>query len=451
MLIICVKTVNGQVIKSDSLQISPLLINTAFEEIQGRQFLSSFKQELNKYQAQKKKQLTIIHIGDSHVQGYYFAKAIRDSLQTEWGNAGRGLVFPYRVAETNGAFDVFFKATGDWSGIRNVKADDSTSIGISGIHLSSKDSDFVLQVTLDPEDSVKASRVRILSPHPERFKLSLSAKKDLLKSVNSIKAYTVRSGDYLGKIARKFGISVSAIRKANNLRNDRIYAGKTLSIPTKEKHTEILSTAEFTDLEPTPETGIFHLPDSVEQFFVRPASEAAKYELDGLLLESDDRGVVYHAIGVNGAKVSDYNRYPRFFDQLAALEPDLIILSMGTNESFYEPYSADEFYDDLKTFYKLLLDREVDASILATSPPPSLKKRRYPNDLATAYSYELMMFANLNQWAFFDLHNLMGASENIKEWRKAGLASPDMIHYFPTGYKIQGRLVAAAILNALKE
>lgn len=46
-------------------------------------------------------------------------------------------------------------------------------------------------------------------------------------------SYTVRRNETLGGIARRHGISVSSIQQANNLNGSTIYAGQTLSIPSK--------------------------------------------------------------------------------------------------------------------------------------------------------------------------------------------------------------------------
>lgn len=45
--------------------------------------------------------------------------------------------------------------------------------------------------------------------------------------------HKVRSGENLSKIARKYGVSVDDIKKANGLKNDNISAGETLKIPSK--------------------------------------------------------------------------------------------------------------------------------------------------------------------------------------------------------------------------
>jgi LysM repeat protein len=45
--------------------------------------------------------------------------------------------------------------------------------------------------------------------------------------------YTVKSGDSLTKIAGEFGITVKALRSANNLKTDKIVVGQKLKIPGK--------------------------------------------------------------------------------------------------------------------------------------------------------------------------------------------------------------------------
>ena len=45
--------------------------------------------------------------------------------------------------------------------------------------------------------------------------------------------HTVRKGENLSKIAKRYGVSVQAIRNANNIKNDRINVGQKLKIPVK--------------------------------------------------------------------------------------------------------------------------------------------------------------------------------------------------------------------------
>jgi len=53
------------------------------------------------------------------------------------------------------------------------------------------------------------------------------------ESAPGTQTYTVKSGDNLTIIARRFGVTVSALRSANNLTTDRIRVGQVLTIPVK--------------------------------------------------------------------------------------------------------------------------------------------------------------------------------------------------------------------------
>ena len=45
--------------------------------------------------------------------------------------------------------------------------------------------------------------------------------------------YTVRRGDNLSKIAKRYGVTVAAIKRANNMGGDNIHQGQKLKIPQK--------------------------------------------------------------------------------------------------------------------------------------------------------------------------------------------------------------------------
>ena len=46
--------------------------------------------------------------------------------------------------------------------------------------------------------------------------------------------HTIKSGENLGRIAKKYGVTVEAIKKANGMKSDAIRAGKELKIPAKK-------------------------------------------------------------------------------------------------------------------------------------------------------------------------------------------------------------------------
>jgi hypothetical protein len=72
--------------------------------------------------------------------------------------------------------------------------------------------------------------------------------------------------------------------------------------------------------------------------------------LNGVVSSNGNPGILYYTIGANGATFNNYNNSNLFFDQLKSLQPDLIIVSMGTNESVSD-ITADSFYMQLENFH----------------------------------------------------------------------------------------------------
>ena len=72
---------------------------------------------------------------------------------------------------------------------------------------------------------------------PAGTDVSVKAKPRAPKPAPSASAtvYTVQSGDVLGTIARKHGLSVAKIKEANNLKSDNIWVGQKLVLPAGAK------------------------------------------------------------------------------------------------------------------------------------------------------------------------------------------------------------------------
>lgn len=65
--------------------------------------------------------------------------------------------------------------------------------------------------------------------------------------------YTVKSGDTLGKIARRYDTSVSALVRINGIKDpDKIFAGQVIQIPTKENDFPALVEKVLEDVENLP-------------------------------------------------------------------------------------------------------------------------------------------------------------------------------------------------------
>ena len=62
--------------------------------------------------------VSILHLGDSHIQAGFFSGAVRDSLQAVFGDAGRGLVAPLKLLGTNEPPDYTITSPNSWYGAK---------------------------------------------------------------------------------------------------------------------------------------------------------------------------------------------------------------------------------------------------------------------------------------------------------------------------------------------
>jgi LysM repeat protein len=85
--------------------------------------------------------------------------------------------------------------------------------------------------TVDPTRLKIDSTIRIPPPEPSA---GTTARATAPEVASNGTTYKVQSGDTLSRIASRFGTSVKAIRRENNLKTERILVGQTLKIPVKE-------------------------------------------------------------------------------------------------------------------------------------------------------------------------------------------------------------------------
>ena len=178
--------------------------------------------------------------------------------------------------------------------------------------------------------------------------------------------------------------------------------------------------------------------------YITSKSKVTESNLSGIVIENDKPGIIYHTIGVNGAKLSDYNKYPLFFKQLPILHPDLVIISLGTNESFGK-WSTPYYMDQLNQLVQSIRYENPSAIILVTTPPPSLFRRSTPNDFIEDYRDAMMQS---NDYVVWDLLSKLGGIEAPLNNNLSGNMARDRVHYTKDGYEEQGILFATDFLKA---
>jgi hypothetical protein len=192
----------------------------------------------------------------------------------------------------------------------------------------------------------------------------------------------------------------------------------------------------------------FEYPQNAWNFYLKKTDTSRQeFSLFGVSLENDSPGVLYHMAGVNGAQYASFLNCNMFTHQLHHLDPQLVILSLGTNEGFDRLYNGDDFRKNVQMLIDRIREVSPQASILITMPGESLLKRRYPIKRHIAIRQVLYEVAKEKNCAVWDLYQLMGGVGSMKRWKMKGLSSKDMVHYNAAGYRLQGELLYTALMN----
>ncbi len=362
-------------------------------QIENAGYLEPFFQKLYIQRTQGGQKVSVVHIGDSHILGNFLTREVRARLQNAFGDAGRGMIFPYRLARTSGPKDYLVETNARWheaNCARNIAP--STPFGISG---------FTLQTT----------------------------------NLNAELTFRLRD---------------TATSETRNFTKVTVFQHKT----GYEYDLEVRDEVSGQKAEPFLESQYaqsFYFDRPVAQATVKArklTSQQSRLTLDGVALENELSGVVYHSIGVNGAKFNDFVRAKYFARQVGELAPDLIILSFGTNEG---QGNTDPAFvrRAMAKLIEQLLEHSPNSLIMLTTPADSyLRRGRSFNPNIAQMSSVIRGFARDKGYALWDLFNLSGGEKSAQFWKTNGLMSSDSVHYSKAGYAVQGKLLYQSLIKA---
>ncbi len=364
-----------------------------YNAIENDRYLVNFLIKLDSLESGKKEIINILHLGDSHIQADLFTGTLRRKLQQQFGHAGRGLIFPYRVAGTNEPYDLRSGSDQNWLAKRMVHPEKPQPIGISGITLESSGTNFSLWCeTRALEDSFTQVQV---------FSNGCGIK---LTDENGLEAKLLYGSEY--------------------------------------------------------DTKTFQWNYPVRKLKLESKNESCKLSLFGLnLLNSHDKGIRYHATGVNGARVDHVNIAEKWLIHTKALQPDLVIISLGTNDSYQPDFDAARFSQEIDSLCCKIREVHPRAALLFTFPPdfgpgPRKKTRRQsgiPADLPAqkAAIEVLKQKAEVIGFAYWDFRRVMGGPGSRVSWVKRGLMQSDRVHLTTSGYALQAEMLYEALLSSL--
>lgn len=344
--------------------------------------------------------VSILHIGDSHIQAEGSTSRTRALIQVRFGTAGRGLLTPFRIAGTNQPLDYKITSSSNFTTAKLMKQPWAVDMGFTGIALQPEDRNFELCVSASPSNGIEPvfSRLRVFS---------------------SGKAPTV---------------------------------------------TLVKTETEQVDFEQINGTGFFDIILSAPQSAVTINLTASlPCTIFGIETAGGTTGVRYSAIGNNGATFSSYNTIGTFGRDISPLRPDLVIISLGSNEAFGKVSDA-AMRASIDLMVKNILRANPQAKILLTTPADCqrtvrrrvrVRKRRY----RTVKSYQhnenidrlrrvILAYGRDNRIATYDWYAVAGGDRSSANWLKDNLMSKDRIHLSWKGYSLMGELLYDALISA---
>jgi lysophospholipase L1-like esterase len=338
-----------------------------------------------------RRRVNVVHIGDSHIQADMFSGKVREHFYKDSliGNGGRGFVFPYSAVRTNNPVNIKVSYTGQWTGCRNVEKSKTCNWGLSGITAATTDSSatFTINPNTNPEYIYPVSRVRIFYDvaDPTFFTVKLLAEE-----------------------------------------------GRVVSRQIHPK-----GFAEFILKAPL---------DQITVAFEKNKPTQTGFTLQGVTLESESRGMQYHAIGINGAEVTSFLRNT-LEPQLEMLNPDLVIISLGTNDAYFDEFDEKAFKRNYGTLIQRIKKASPKASILLTTPGDCYRARKYVNYNNVKATKQIMELAEETGCVVWNFYEIMGGLRSINQWYTHGMATKDKIHLTKKGYSLQGDLLYEALKN----
>lgn len=367
------------------------------------------------FENSKNSPVSIVHIGDSHVQADINTGTTRELLQYDFGNAGRGLISPLRICGTNQPRDYVFQSRNSWNSVKLMNPTWIQTVGFTGtsIRPASPTSEITIG-TLDTDDYNPFSSTTLF----HNGKLTVKDVTD--ENGNPLHFRAIPSRDYtqiiLASLATKINVSFAS---------------------------------------------------------------AGDLTLYGAALSGDRPGVFYHAIGNNGATYDSYNRIGTVGLGINPLQPNLVIISLGTNEAFGRRADTRTFTNSIDRFVKNIRSANPEALILLTTPMEchrsvtTSKKVRVRNKrrkgrkatyrTVTKKTRSYAVNANIaplrqaildygknNGVAVYDWYEVAGGSGASSSWISSNLFAKDRVHHTHAGYNLEGRLLYDAIMDALR-
>lgn len=344
--------------------------------------------------------LSIVHIGGSHVQAGTMSNTIRTNILHAYPGlvAGRGMIFPYSAAaRCNNPRDYIVHCPQKMTLTRNIYKEHTYPLGLCGIAVTAADTFTEVQIVMnEPSVDYATNRIVVLGHSDEGV--------FPLLSVSGRQVYP----SYVAKNTDRY---------------------------------------------------VFNLTAPTDSFaIILPCKEGEKFTLTGIFLDNRRSGISFHSIGVNGAAVPDYLRCQNLVRDLRMIHPDMVVFGIGINDANGTDFDTAAFRANYLALVDSIRSINPDCAFVFITNNDSFRKvrrkrrTRYEVNrnglLAREVFYRL---ADDTDGAVWDQFEVMGGLKSMEKWQKNKLSQKDRVHFTAAGYQLIGNLFTNALFKAYSE
>jgi lysophospholipase L1-like esterase len=352
--------------------------------------LDSFLTSLHSLDAERAGKVRVLHFGDSHIASDNETSFVRSYLQSRFGDGGAGLWLPWGGPRLS-TQEVLYGNTYGWQRWHPSYSSpvEDTGLSLSYIQAESPGQNVWLEAA--------GSEFRV----------------DYLAQPQGGAAEFLLDGAFLGQ--RSMSAAYSHV-----------------------------------------ETATFTAPggDALHRFEIHTL-DSGPVRILGVSVEKSTPGLVYSSLGLIGAR-AEYLlkcRAETFEAQIAAEQPDLIVLGYGTNETSGSYLDRSAYEGALAAIIGRIRNAAPRALVVLLTPPD--RGNIYPGqeERIERILQEVIAAERDVAWRegaiLMDLHTAMGGAGSAERWAsmRPALARPDMIHFTNDGYNLLGRYIAGGIMQ----
>ena len=346
----------------------------------------------------------ILQLGDSHMQMGYFVDEMRTNFSSAFGASSVGTIFPYSIASYRPFYVQSKVLVGNWEGKNYLNAETDMKYGVSGFTIKTinKNASFEITPKKIGAEIETGNEVIIYYQGDENTTLEISGINSFLDSNKKINATNILSSNY----------------------EDSLNAWKKASF-------------------------YFESPINKIRITINQTKEGSPFYIYGMQLNNTNKsGIIYNNCGVGGAQFSSLCKNASLsITQIKDINPDLIIISYGSNESYTSAFRYESYSKMINEYLVKVKQAVPNASIILTSPPDTRSKNRFPIN-SDSIGIAFKNIAKDLNLCFWDLRYQMGGNGSLFKWLKNGLASKDQLHFTKDGYTLQAKLLTSAIFDA---